>query len=118
MRNLIRLSLAINVLVLLPVCIGLILGAGWSVVTYGGSSPARGILLAFYLAILVTSVLLLCRPEPSLVAALLFVQVLYKVLTPFTVGTLLNPAVASNLAIAALHTATLIAIWRNNHRGT
>lgn len=112
MRTLIRLSLVINLLVLLPICAGLITGADWPVRAYGDDTPARGILLAIYLAILVTSALLLRRPEPGFVAALLFVQVIYKVLTPFTVGTVLNPVVVSNLLIAAVHTVTLVAIWR------
>jgi hypothetical protein len=40
-------------------------------------------------------------------AALLSVQIIYKVLTPFTVGTFKNPVVVSNLLIAALHAWTL-----------
>jgi hypothetical protein len=42
-----------------------------------------------------------------MVTALLGVQVIYKLTTPFTVGTWRNPVVLSNLAIAAVHTATL-----------
>ena len=35
-----------------------------------------------------------------------------KVTTPFTVGTLRNPVVLSNLLIAAVHTVTVGLIWR------
>jgi hypothetical protein len=42
-----------------------------------------------------------------LVAPLLLVQVLYKLTTPFTVGSFANPVVISNLVIAALHLTTL-----------
>jgi len=41
----------------------------------------------------------------------LIVQVVYKLTTPFTVGAVLNPIVISNLAISALHIATLVTIF-------
>jgi hypothetical protein len=117
MKSMIRLSLLINVAVLGAVCSGLLLGAQWTTFTYGADSPAQGILLAVYLAILLASLGLLFRPQVQLVAAVLGLQILYKVMTPFTVGTLLNPAVASNLAIAAFHGATLWLIWRSHRPG-
>ena len=40
------------------------------------------------------------------------VQILYKLTTPVTVGTLQNPVVISNLGIAMFHTVTLVVIWR------
>jgi hypothetical protein len=108
------LSLAVNILVLAPVCISLLRSAGWTTLAYGAAAPARGILLSVYLAILLGSVALLgllcAAPSPAITAmaiALLAIQVLYKVSTPFTVGTLSNPVVVSNLLIATLH---LIAI--------
>jgi hypothetical protein len=64
-----------------------------------------------YVAILAVSVGLLLKPDPLLVAPLLLVQVLYKVTTPFTVGTLANPVVISNIAIATLHLITLALIY-------
>jgi hypothetical protein len=60
------------------------------------------------------SLLLLIRREPNAVAGLLLVQVLYKVTTPLTVGTLAHPVVVSNLVIAGFHTATLICLWRGS----
>ena len=57
--------------------------------------------------------MLLVVDEPKLVAALLLVQVIYKVTTPLTVGTLRNPVVASNLCIAAFHAVTLVFIVRD-----
>ena len=101
------LSLSLNVVVLVAVCAGLIGRARWTETAYGPASPARGILLAVYLAIGVSSVVLLVHPHPAMVAALLGVQVLYKVMSPVTVGTLRNPVVLSNLAIAAVHIGTL-----------
>ena len=113
MRVLIFASLGINIAVLVPVCLSLLTKAEWTLAAYGADSPARGILLSIYLAILVTSAGLMFKPMPAMVAALLLVQVLYKLTTPFTVGTLGNPVVISNLAIAAFHCLTLAAIWQS-----
>ncbi len=110
MNLLIKLSLTLNIVVLVPVCAGLLRGADWTLAAYGPPSPARGILLSIYLAILLVSVGLLLKPVPAMVAALLIVQIAYKVTTPFTVGTLANPVVISNLAIAAFHAVTLRAV--------
>ena len=84
---------------------------------YGEWTPARAILLSIYLAIGLVSVLLLVRREPKAVAALLLVQVLYKVTTPLTVGTIANPVVVSNLLMAGFHTATLMCLWRGRALG-
>ena len=116
MRKFILISLLINVCVLVPVCVGLMTNAAWAQQGYGPSSPARGILLSIYMAICALSLVLLFRPNPMMVAALLMVQVVYKVTTPFTVGTVKNPVVVSNLAIAAVHVVTLIVIWRSMER--
>jgi hypothetical protein len=106
------LSLVVNIAVLVPVCTGLLVDATWTRACYGPGSPARQILLSVYMAIGLVSCLLLVVPSPAAVAALLLVQVIYKLTTPLTVGTLRNPVVASNLAIAACHAATLVAIVR------
>jgi hypothetical protein len=79
---------------------------------YGDYSPARGILLSVYGAILLVSIALLLKPLPILVAPLLLVQILYKVTTPFTVGSFTNPVVISNLLVAVLHLITLYLILR------
>lgn len=107
-----NLSLLFNLAVLAPVCGSLLLSAPWTVAAYGAPSPARGILLSVYLAIGLLSALLLLRPVPAAVAALLAVQVLYKVTTPLTTGSISNPVVISNLLIAAVHAATLVVLVR------
>jgi uncharacterized membrane protein (DUF441 family) len=112
MQVMITLSLLLNIAVLLPVTRGIIANAAWVEAAYGPPSPARGIVLAVYLAILAGSALLLWKPLPQMVVALLLVQIAYKLLTPVTVGTLDNPVVLSNLAIAAFHALTLLTIWR------
>lgn len=104
-------SLLLNVLVLSPVCFGLSTNKRWAAASYGEATPARGILLSVYLAIAVASAVLLVASDPSAVAALLFIQVVYKVTTPVTVKSLSHPVVRSNLGIAAFHSATLVTIW-------
>lgn len=114
MKILIALSLALNVAVLLPVCFGIITDAAWAREAYGESTAARGILLSIYLAIGLVSLGLLFRREPNMVAALILVQIIYKLTTPFTVGTIANPVVVSNLFIATFHSVTLYFIYRSS----
>jgi hypothetical protein len=106
-------SLALNVLVLVPVTAGLIVNARWADHAYGPASPARGILLSIYLAILAASFALIIQPERHMVVALLAVQVLYKITTPITARTSTNPVIISNLLIAAGHAITLWLIWED-----
>ena len=113
MKRMIYISLIINVVVLIPVCIGLISDASWVEYGYGPASPARGILLSIYGSILLVSLGLLINPLPMLVAPLLLVQILYKLTTPFTVGNLTNPVVISNILVALVHLVTLVLILRS-----
>ena len=120
-----RISLAVNVAVLIAVCIVLIAFSTSEpvVFTWGPPTPGRGILLSIYAAILVNSVALLwlhvrCVDKTAIehmVAALLSTQILYKITTPATAGAS-NPAALSNLGISALHAATLTLLWRK-YRG-
>jgi hypothetical protein len=112
MHALIYLSLCLNIAVLVPVCLSILMRADWTTTAYGPDTPARGILLAIYFAILVYSAGLLFKPIPAMVVTLLMVQVVYKVMTPFTVGRITNPVVVCNLAIAVVHSFTLWAIWK------
>lgn len=112
MKIMLVLSLLLNIAVLIPVCLGLSTGAQWTEAGYGDPTPARGILLSVYFSILVASVVLLIFRNPQSVAVLLSIQVIYKLSTPFTVGTLWNPVVISNLGIAAVHAITLYLICR------
>lgn len=113
MKKMMQLSLIINILVLTPVCLSLLLDAPWVPNGWGEATPARGILLSIYGAILVVSLGLLWRQESIAVASLLLVQVIYKITTPFTVGSLENPVVISNLLVAALHMSTIWLIVRD-----
>lgn len=78
---------------------------------WGPPSPARGILLSIYAAILILSVLLLLLGQPLLAAPLLAVQILYKLMAPFIVRDWRNPVILSNLAIAVVHCVTLAGLW-------
>lgn len=112
MKKMMQFSLIINILVLTPVCLSLLLNAPWVPNGWGEFSPARGILLSIYGAILVVSLGLLWKQEPIAIASLLLVQVIYKITTPLTVGSLENPVVISNLFVAAVHVSTLRLIVR------
>jgi hypothetical protein len=111
MKTLIYVSLALNIAVLIPIVILMVIRSPIVDETWGGFTAARGILMSIYLSILVVSVLLLFNPVPAFVAALLLVQVIYKLTTPFTVGMISNPVVISNLAISAVHIVTLVVIF-------
>ena len=39
-----KLSLILNILVLIPVCLGVLLKANWAVESYGIETPARGVI--------------------------------------------------------------------------
>lgn len=112
MKKLITISLIANIAILIPVCGGLALESERMLGVFGESTPARGILLSIYFSILLSSVILLIHRSPKQVAVLLLAQVLYKISTPITVGSLHNPVVISNLIVAALHTCTLFAIFK------
>jgi hypothetical protein len=104
-----KISLGLNILVLIPVCSGILLKANWAVDSYGIESAALGILLSIYLAILIFSVLLLFKFDSKFVMALLSIQILYKLLSPIMVGTITNPVIISNLFIALFHAYS---VWK------
>ncbi len=106
-------SLILNIIVLIPVSLALIVDFEKMQKVAGIFTPARGILLAMYLTILIASVLLLFFVDSKLVFALLILQIVYKILSPFTVKTMKNPIVISNLLIAAFHLVTLYTMIRS-----
>ncbi len=112
MPTLMTISLAANILILVPIVV-LMAMKSWVIDdAWGPFTAARGILFSIYLAILVASIVLVIIPIPAFIAALLLVQVIYKITTPFTVGRLQNPIIISNLVVAALHSVTLVSIFR------
>ena len=112
-------SHAANVLILIAVCTALWRGDTGMDDAFGPDSPARRILACVYFAILLTSLYALIRAGFGAshialqIALVLFpLQIIYKLATAFAVG-IDNPVVVTNLAVVALHTATLIAMLRN-----
>ena len=117
MLRMVRVSLGLNIAVLIPVCTVLILNLTPFVEVWGLATPARGILLSMYLSILILSIGLWLQRNPMMVAPLLAMQVCYKVMTPITVGSITNPVVISNLVIAIVHGVTLWHIVKH-HRAS
>jgi hypothetical protein len=78
--------------------------------TLGEFNPARGILLAMYVTILLGSIYLLISPNNQFAIALLLMQIVYKFLTPLTVKTLKHPFVISNILIALVHIVTVFSL--------
>jgi hypothetical protein len=111
MNTLIYISLSINILVLVPILVLMAIKSPVVDHAWGGFTEARGILMSIYFAILALSAFLIFKPVPSFVFALLLVQVIYKVTTPFTVRSFSNPVVVSNLFIAAFHIFTLFSVF-------
>ena len=117
LKKMILASLLVNVFVLVPVCYSLMTNQPWAVEMLGAFTPARGFLLSLWGTILVVSIGLLFKHEPMLVAPLFLLQIIYKLTTPFTVGSFTNPVVISNVAIALFHLITLSLIIKEL-RGT
>lgn len=101
------LSLLLNIVILIPICYLMITNNFRMVKTLGEFNPARGILLAMYTSILIASVYLLFAPDKKYIIALLSIQIVYKLLTPFTVKTIKHPFVISNILIALFHVLTI-----------
>jgi len=110
--GMITLSLVLNIATLVPVCLIFYSSPKRINKVAGIPTPARGILLAIYFTIVVASVVLLFWNKPDFVFALLSVQIIYKLISPFTVGTLRNPIVISNLLIAVVHSFTVYNIYQ------
>lgn len=106
-------SLLLNIFVLIPVCIGLVIDSDRVKKSAGEFTAGRGVLLALYLTILIASIILLLYAQHYFVFALLFVQVVYKLLSPITVKSIKNPIVISNIFIAVFHGITIILMIEN-----
>jgi hypothetical protein len=100
-------SLILNIIVLIPVCFTLIMNFEEMQKTAGIFTPARGILLAIYLTILLASAFLLFFMDTKLAFALFVMQIVYKLISPVTVKTFKNPIVICNLLIAVFHLVTI-----------
>ena len=104
------LSLLLNILILIPICYLMLTNNVRMVETLGEFNPARGILVAIYMTILIASIGLLIFPDTKFAIALLLMQIVYKLLTPFTVKTLKHPFVISNMLVAIVHIVTVYSL--------
>lgn len=107
-------SLILNIAVLIPVCFFMLTNNLRMAKTMGEFTPARGILLSMYTTILLASILLLLFLDSTLAFALFFMQIVYKLLSPFTVKTIKNPVVISNIFIAIFHLVTIYTMVESN----
>jgi hypothetical protein len=105
-------SLAGNIICLVPICSLIVSEVPGFITAFGPALPARQILLAIYISIIVCSGLLLWLRDERMVATLLFAQIVYKVLTPLTVFSFTNPVVLFNLGFALLHSITCGLIYK------
>ncbi len=110
----IKASLILNIIVLIPVCLELLRNSERVHKTAGIFTPARGIQLAMYITILIASIILLFLQQPVLAFGLFSMQIVYKLLSPFTVKTIKNPIVISNLAIAIFHLVTVYTMFNSD----
>jgi hypothetical protein len=111
-------SLVGNILCLVPVCSLIVSEVPGFIDAFGPALRARQILLAIYISIIVSSGLLLWLRDERMVATLLFVQIVYKVLSPLTVFSLTNPIVLFNLGFALLHSMTCCLIYKRVRKQT
>ncbi|MEM8850723.1 MAG: hypothetical protein AAGE03_11905 [Pseudomonadota bacterium] len=109
----IHLSLALNLLLLVPVLWGLMRNSPGSAAAFGPDHPARRIVTAVYLAIALISAGLLVWETGRQVLApgLLAMQVSYKLVTLPFLGPR-HPVALANLGIAAVHGVTLWSLTR------
>ncbi len=102
-------SLVINIIILVPVCLGLILFERKMAAVFGERTTGREILLCIYLTILAASIFLMFHSAAYVeyVKALLSAQIVYKSLSVFIIRDKKNPVLWFNFFIAIFHSAAL-----------
>jgi hypothetical protein len=115
---LLTVSHAVNVIVVTIIPILILRDVPAMRASFGPDSPARRFLACLYATIALASAAALAAQAAAnpalsiLIASVLFpMQIVYKLATLPAVGWA-NPVVKSNLAIALLHTATLVILWQ------
>ena len=105
-------SFAVNILLLLPVLVGLLRGSAVAGRAFGPDTAARRLLAAVFATILCASLAALAFPDKAAeIAHTLFpLQILYKAMTLPLLG-LTHPVARVNAAVAALHTATMVTLY-------
>ncbi|SFJ03974.1 hypothetical protein [Jannaschia pohangensis] len=107
-----KISLIVNIVVLVPVLVGLLSNSPGMADAFGPDAAARRILVAVYLAIAgLSAVLMVWGGGAALIPGLLVVQVVYKLLTVPLLG-IGHPVVMANLGVVAVHAVTLWTLAR------
>ena len=103
------LSYVLNIIVLIPVCAGLLISHPRMDPVFGARSTAREILTCMYLTILFVSSICLIRGDMSVSTAqsLFGFQIMYKLLTLIVIRNKKAPVYWFNGAIALFHGVTL-----------
>jgi hypothetical protein len=114
MEKMIKVSLIINILVLIPVCLGILTGQERIQDSLGIAQPSLFILVSIYTTILLGSIYLFFRPNLHFIFSLLSMQICYKFLTPIMLGTLNNPVIISNIVIAIIHSVSIYLIIKSS----
>lgn len=103
----ITIALILNIIVLTPFCFLILVNNSRIEKVLGSLTPARSILLAIYITILISSLLLVIFPNKTLIFGLLSMQIFYKLLATLTVRDFKNPVIISNVIIAIFHSIAL-----------
>lgn len=101
-------ALWLNVVVLTGVVVVLVGGGRLAVRLWGQTTPARGIVLAYALAALATTIVLLVWPIEPAIVTLLALLIASQVLTVFTIRVLTSPIVIGSAILATVHTGLLV----------
>jgi hypothetical protein len=100
--NLLKLALFINIIILTPLTLSF--DSPYIRNVYGADTPSRNILLSMYLAFLLISIYLITLPltdeTKEQIKTLLYIQIIYKLLSVVTHHTYSNPVIISNLMVA------------------
>jgi hypothetical protein len=117
METLPVISLLINIIILIPVCIIILYFEDTASFAYGVNTPSRQILLSMYLSILVFSIFLLVnriyygKSNNVSIISLLTVQIIYKILSVGLVTAPNNPVKWANLIVAIIHMFTVYTMF-------
>jgi hypothetical protein len=112
--NPLRVALYINIIVLTPLTTLLLINDSKMSDAYGLRTTSRDILLSIYLTFLFFSIYFLISSTPNdHIKILLFIQIIYKVLSSITATEKCNPVIISNIIVAFVF-SILILIYKDD----
>lgn len=109
-------AFGLNVLILLPICWGLAVGAKQMDLVFGSPSTSRQILLCMYLTLLLLSLYLLYDSDKatSWAPVILGFQIIYKTLSLVLIEDKTVPVYWFNLGVAIFHSFTVYWVYFRN----